>query len=97
MERSVADDRITSVVRILLTYRQQTQADLVAGTGIQKRTLVRRLSGERSWTAGDVAALAEHFRVPVTVFYDGPDALLAGLGGKMSATLPGAFTGLVAA
>lgn len=70
------DHAVAEVVRILLTYRRETQARLGLALGLGKATMSMRMSGARGWTASEVAALARHFDVPVSVFYDGPDALL---------------------
>jgi transcriptional regulator with XRE-family HTH domain len=74
-ERDV-NTAVSRVVKILLAYRRETQAALAVDTGLSKPTLIRRMAGERSWTAAEVAALARHFGVPEQVFYDGPDALV---------------------
>lgn len=68
---------VSRVVKVLLAHRGQTQAQLSAATGFRRSTLIRRMHGERDWTAPEVAILAKHFEVPVSVFYDGPDALLS--------------------
>ncbi len=91
------NERIGRAVDMLMTYRQEKRMIVAALLGVSPKTLGRRLSGQLDWTAEEVSLLAEHFDVPVSAFYAGPDALLAGLRGKMSATLPGAFADLVAA
>lgn len=82
MSDASTDQNVTDVVRILLAYRHEQQTHLVLGTGIPKRTLIRRMNGGGGWSAAEVALLARHFDVPVTTFYAGPDALMAGAGGR---------------
>lgn len=67
---------VSRVVKVLLAHRRETQAQLSLATGLRKATLIRRMAGDRSWTAPEIAVLAKHFEVPVGVFYAGPDALL---------------------
>lgn len=70
------DGSVTAVVRILMAYTRERQSDVCEATGIPKRTFIRRMGGDGGWSASEVAALANHFDVPVTAFYDGPDHLL---------------------
>lgn len=74
-----ADANISAVLRILMAYKHETQQQLVGATGIPQRTLIRRMkNGATGWSAGEVAALADHYEVPVSVFYGGPDELMQG-------------------
>lgn len=70
------DLAVSRVVKMLLAYRGETQAALAQATGLGRKTVIRRMSGERGWSAAELATLSKHFEVPVSVFYDGPDALL---------------------
>ncbi len=91
------NEKIGRVVDVLMTYRRENRLVVAALLGVSPKTLGRRLNGQLDWTAEEVSLLAEHFGVPIGVFYAGPHALLAGPGGEMSATLPGALPDLVAA
>lgn len=80
------DANVSAVVKILLAYKHMRQSDLSAGAGIPKRTVIRRMGiSGGGWTAGEIAALSRMFGVPAQVFYDGPDALMAGARGHLSA------------
>lgn len=81
MSHQTTDEQVTDVVRILLAYKRQKQDDVITSTGIPKRTLIRRMNAG-GWSAAEVADLAQHFQVPVSVFYEGPDSLLAGVSGR---------------
>lgn len=71
------DGNVTAVVRILMAYSRERQADVCAATSIPLRTFIRRMKdGVGGWAASEIAALASHYDVPVSAFYDGPDALL---------------------
>lgn len=72
-------EKIGRVVDLLLTYRRENRLVLAALLGVSPKTLSRRLHGTLGWSADEVALLAEHFDMPVKVFYDGPDALIAGM------------------
>lgn len=84
------DDKIGRVVDLLLTYRRENRLVLAALLGVSPKTLSRRISGSLGWTAEEVALMAEHFDVPVSAFYAGPDAMIARVRGQMSAHLTGA-------
>lgn len=71
------DGGMTAVVRILMAYTKEKQAEVCLATGIPRRTFIRRMGDGGGWSAAEIAALAKHFDVPVTAFYDGPEALLS--------------------
>ncbi len=81
------NERIGRALDVLMTYRREKRLVVAALLGVSPKTLGRRLSGQIDWTAGEVSLLAEHFDVPVSVFYAGPDALLAGLNRELSSYL----------
>lgn len=62
----------------MLLWRRETRVQLALLLGISLRTLGRRIAGELRWEAGELQRMADHFGVPVSRFYDGPDALLGG-------------------
>lgn len=76
VEPSVVDDNVTRVVEILQAYKRLSLNELIIASGIGKSTLIRRRHAG-GWSAAEVARLAEIFEVPVSVFYDGPDNLIA--------------------
>jgi transcriptional regulator with XRE-family HTH domain len=75
---STLDDTVSRVVDMLRTWHRLTKAELAEATGIPLRTLSRRLNGGGHWEWQEVNTLAAHFDVPVSVFKDGPEALIKG-------------------
>lgn len=73
-----AESNILGVVRMIKAARDLQADELAALLGISRASVYERLKGKSAFTAGEVAVLAEHFGVPVTVLYAGPDALLLG-------------------
>jgi hypothetical protein len=86
-------EKIGRVVDLLLTYRRENRLVLAALLGVSPKTLGRRLNGVLGWTADEIAVMAEHFDVPVSVFYDGPEALLAGTSRSTTAEYVGDIFG----
>jgi hypothetical protein len=80
MTPTSVDQAAGKVVRLLALHRDETVEDAATAANIGRDTMYRRLRGQGGWKASELAALAAHFGVPITVFYDGPDALLAGAG-----------------
>jgi hypothetical protein len=83
-----AEDNVRKVVKALLAVNEQVKAtDLGAHLNIGKTAIYARLRGEKPFTVGEVAVLSEYFRVPVGIFYTGPEALFgnlpeSGVGGR---------------
>jgi hypothetical protein len=92
-----AEDNVRKVVKALLAVNEQVKAtDLGAHLGIGKTAIYARLRGEKPFTVGEIAVLSEYFRVPVGIFYTGPEALFgnlpeSGVGGR-NATLAGDYS-----
>lgn len=76
---SSTPDPITGVVQVLSSYPKRTQAEVALGTGMPKRTLIRRMQ-HGGWTVEEVRSLARFFDVDVRVLLDGPDALFQAAG-----------------
>lgn len=75
-----AEDNVRKVVKALLAVNEQVKAtDLGAHLGIGKTAIYARLRGEKPFTVGEIAVLSEYFRVPVGIFYTGPEALFGNL------------------
>ncbi|HWH01929.1 MAG TPA: helix-turn-helix transcriptional regulator [Pilimelia sp.] len=78
---ATVDANVRAVVSALLAARDLSRDDLSRGTGIEPATLKRRMSRTpgpgRTWTAGEVMAMAEFFGLSVTALYNGPDAMFA--------------------
>ncbi len=68
--------KISGVLRHLALARGETVEDVAHAIGLHRVAMYRRLSGEVQWRVAEVAALARHLKVPVQVFYDGPERLL---------------------
>lgn len=75
--RDVVDDPsselppISSVVRALLGWHDETQTALAKVLGMSQQALSARINGQRPWSASDVAILARHFKIPAGTFYEG--------------------------
>jgi hypothetical protein len=86
-----AEDNVRKVVKALLAVNEQVKAtDVGAHLGIGKTAIYARLRGEKPFTVGEIAVLSEYFRVPVGIFYTGPEALFgnlpeSGVGGRAGA------------
>jgi BetR domain len=70
------DENCGAVVRTLLTALRLDHTALPPVLGIQMHTVHRALNGERHWRMDELDALAHFFDVPVSVFFDTPEALL---------------------
>jgi transcriptional regulator with XRE-family HTH domain len=74
------DKNIRTVTNMLLAAQDQpkatAQAELAVRLGWSRSVAYSRLGGQTSFTAAEVAALAEHFDVPVSAFFGGPGELL---------------------
>jgi hypothetical protein len=86
--QSEVNQRISGVTRHLLLLNEARREDVAVALGISKKTLDRRLRGVGDdWSAPEVAVLASYFKAPVALFYEGPEALLAGVN-KRAITSP---------
>lgn len=72
--------QIGAVADLLLHYRRRNRSELAEALGMSGKTLARRLNGTLGWEAEEVAQMAEFFDVGIMAFYNGPDALMAGVG-----------------
>lgn len=68
------DRNISRVLKLLMTYREQSLNELLLAVGMNKSTMIRRRA-QGGWSAEEVGRLAVHFDVPVSAFYEGADAL----------------------
>ena len=97
---ATVDSNVRAVVSALLAARDLSRDDVCRGTGIEPGTLKRRMSRTpgpgRTWTAGEVMALAEFFGLPVTALYNGPDAMFATPTSGLSWESRDVFDGLLA-
>lgn len=86
------DSNVTGVLEILIAYRRVSFKELIVATGIGKSTMIRRRA-QGGWSAAEVARLAEVLDVPISVFYEGPEKLIAT---SSRYSRPGAFRPLAA-
>lgn len=87
--RSDADDTIRRTVKGLISGHGLRVETVAAAVDMTPATLYRRLAGKgrsQAFVAGEVAALADYFNVPVGDLYDG-------LGGRFG---PGSSAGISA-
>lgn len=71
---TAADETVRRSVKALVQGRDMRREDVAAAVGIPRTTFYRRLAARGSaqaFTAGEVAALAAFFRVPVEELYNG--------------------------
>lgn len=66
---------IGEVAEHVLLWRKENRVQLALLLGLSVKTINRRISGERPWEASEIKTMAEHFGIPVSAFYEGPDAL----------------------
>lgn len=71
------DETIGEAVSLLLAKTKQSREQLAMVMRCSTKTIGRRIRGEEPWLAWEVAAVAEHFGVPVQKLYDGADALFS--------------------
>jgi len=64
-------EKIAGEVRAALARHRKTQRDLSAGVGIDQASLSKRLRGERSFRAEELAAIAVWLGEPASVFLEG--------------------------
>ena len=62
--------RIAAEIRAEIARQKKTQREVAAMLGMTLPSIQFRLSGERSFRAEEIAALAEKLRVPVTQFLE---------------------------
>ena len=65
-------ERVPANVRAEVARRGLSQSALAAALNLTQSAVSRRLSGTVEFTASELAALAEHLQVPVSVFFDTP-------------------------
>lgn len=71
-----AKTRVPSVIRQLMTYKRLRMYHLAEALGIEPTSMSARLNGKTVIKQEELAALAVLFRVPVAIFYMGPDQAL---------------------
>lgn len=73
---TVADENVSTVVRMLLAAKRGTPDALATELGISRSTVFEKLNGNRRWYAAEVQGLAHYFDLDVNAFYAGPDGML---------------------
>jgi hypothetical protein len=86
------DRNIRTVVKMLLAAHDEKPPELALKLRWSRSVMYSRLGGDTAFTAAEVAALADHFKVPVTVLFGGPSALLAGREGITPRNIPALAT-----
>ena len=75
MTTSTVDIAISEVTRQAMLWRKESREQLSAMLGLSLRSVARRLVGDIAWEAREIAIMAEHYGLPISAFYEGPDAL----------------------
>jgi transcriptional regulator with XRE-family HTH domain len=70
------EENVREVVRMLMAAKRVDAAELAAVIGVSRASTYERLKGRRPFGIGELAAMAEHFDVPASVFLAGSDGLL---------------------
>lgn len=68
------------VVRTLLAHQGKSRAELAQVLQVHVSAVNKALSGRRSWSADDIAIMAEFFNVTPLVFFDPPESLIRASG-----------------
>ena len=68
---------IASSIDALLDIRGGTQTELAMAIGMKQPALSKRLGGDVAWKADDLHRIAEAFGVPITMLYEGGEAIRA--------------------
>lgn len=69
-------DTISSVVRLLMTLRGESQETIARDLGLPRGSISNRLAGRTRWTSDDLSRLAAHFGVLPAVLVTPPADLL---------------------
>ena len=68
---------IASSIDALLDIRGGKQTDLAAAVGMKQPALSKRLGGQVAWKHDELHRLAGAFGVPITMLYEGGEAIRA--------------------
>lgn len=72
-----AETNVREVTRVLMALRHVEAGDLAKIVGISRASMYERLSGRRAFGIGEVAVLADHFKINPAAFLAGPNALIS--------------------
>lgn len=75
-EGDTADYRVRRVAKMLLEGTETKAVVMGAEIGLSKAQVWDRLRGDKAFSVKEVAAMADYFGVPVSVFFAGPAALI---------------------
>lgn len=75
---------MTRIVRTLLAFKGQQQADLAGHLEMDSGSMSRALNGKRRWTLDDLVAMGDFFGVSPALFFEDPQTLIRA--GKVSST-----------
>jgi hypothetical protein len=74
------DEKVRRVARMLIAQADGENAlTLARHLGLGRTPIYDRLRGIKPFTVAEVSAMAEYFGVAPGVFFEGPQALLAGV------------------
>ncbi|MEP7115241.1 MAG: hypothetical protein ABI862_18405, partial [Ilumatobacteraceae bacterium] len=60
---------VSHITKVLLELQRRPKLALARYLDITSSGLSKKLSGDREWTAKEIAAMSNFFDVPVTVFF----------------------------
>jgi len=74
---SASQERITTIVRLLLARFNLRQMDLAEALAVDSSTMTRIMQGTRAWKITDLEMMASFFAVPASMFFEDPDTLFS--------------------
>lgn len=66
--QSTVTERIATAVRVEAARRNLNQTDVGKILGLSRFTMSRRMNGRQAFTVGELAHLAEEWRIPMATF-----------------------------
>lgn len=72
-----AESNVREVTRMLMALHREGAAELARVVGISRASMYERLNGRRPFEIGEVAVIADHYKISPAAFMAGPDALIS--------------------
>ena len=69
MAQTTRKNTITRIVRILMDHHHEKQTLLAAVLGVKPPQVSTRMKGTTAWTIDDLDRMAEHWGIPVGMFF----------------------------
>lgn len=72
-----AESNVREVTRVLMALHREGAGELARIVGISRASMYERLNGKRPFEIGEVAVIADHYKISPAAFMAGPDALIS--------------------